>query len=378
MPAAVQTCPKCGALIVPQLVRCRQCKTYLHGTEAEGFIFEKLLPQGAAKHAGTAVLSLLIILFYLFMVVACFGASPASAFGFSGFSLVQLGATHGPSILLGDYWRFITSIFAHHDLMHVAFNLWALSSAGPIVEEIFDKKKMLLMYLVAGTVSMAVSFVWYVYFLGQVTYVSAGASGAVSGMIGAALFGARRLGPAGADVARGMTRWAVYMVAWGLLMPGINNAAHAGGFVMGSLLAHKTPLGLVKSVPVQRVLSVAMLGLLALFVASTVMMVSKVRGFPAALERDAESRGIFGMVYYRGAPFQQSDQVRVWTACVEPALAGVVTPEAVAACELNVRVNDHDPQSYRILADLLGKRGDSERARRLEYVARLIEGKPGA
>ena len=73
-----------------------------------------------------------------------------SFLGFSSFSLIQLGATHGPSILRGQYWRFVTSIFGHHDLLHIALNLWCLVTVGPIVEKIFDRKKMIILYLVAG------------------------------------------------------------------------------------------------------------------------------------------------------------------------------------------------------------------------------------
>ena len=59
----------------------------------------------------------------------------------------------------------------------------------------------------------------------------------VSGLIGAALFGARRMGPSGADLAKAMLRWALYLLAWGFLMSGVNNAAHFGGFVVASLMA---------------------------------------------------------------------------------------------------------------------------------------------
>jgi rhomboid protease GluP len=343
-----RACPRCGALIVPQQERCRRCNAYLHGTWAEALIFEHLLP--GAEHRGTALLCLAIGLSYLGMAAA---AGPISAIAFSGFSLEQLGATHGPSILRGEYWRFVTSIFAHHDLLHIALNLWSLLTVGPLVEQIFDRKKMMLIYLAAGVLSMVVSHVWYVYASGNVAYVSAGASGAVCGMIGAAWVGARRLGPEGADIALRMKRWTLYMIAWGFLAPGINNAAHAGGFVFGALFAAMTPPKITQTVAMQRVLSVALLLALGGVVASEALMLRHLRGFPAVLERDADPRFFLGQMVAEGVPGEQSDQAEIWGQCAEER----PPRELLHTCELNVRVNDRQAQSYVRLASLLQQSG---------------------
>src|SRR5262249_11870265 len=140
MPMPVNACPKCGAMIVPQLVRCRQCKAYLHGTSVEGFLFEYLLPAQVQRSPGTATLCLLICLYYALMVAL---AGADSLFGYSGYTLIELGAVHGPSILRGQYWRFVTSIFGHHDLLHLILNLSSLVAVGDLVERIFDRKKMM-------------------------------------------------------------------------------------------------------------------------------------------------------------------------------------------------------------------------------------------
>src|SRR5882672_4172483 len=105
MPMSANECPKCGAMIVPQLVRCRQCKAYLHGTNVEAFLFEQLLPAQVQRSPGTATLCLLICLFYALMLSL---AGSDSIIGFSRFTLEELGAVHGPSILLGQWWRFVT------------------------------------------------------------------------------------------------------------------------------------------------------------------------------------------------------------------------------------------------------------------------------
>ena len=159
---SVVTCPKCGALITPQLERCRQCGKFLHGTRMEGWLLSSL-PGPLRKSPGTALLVIAIVVSYLGVAVI---ALPGSPLAFTGYTLRHVGATHGPSILLGEWWRIATSLFVHHDLLHVGFNLYALIIVGPVVEQLFDRKKMLLMYLLAGLGSMTVSHCWYVYLMG--------------------------------------------------------------------------------------------------------------------------------------------------------------------------------------------------------------------
>lgn len=365
----VNSCPKCGAMIVPQLSRCRQCKTYLHGTSFEGFVLEKLLPEQMQRSPGTVTLCFAICLYYVLMIA---GGGEAAIFGFSHFTLEQLGATHGPSILLGQYWRFVTSIFGHHDLLHLALNLSSLVAVGDIVERVFDRKKMWLIYLGSGVTSMMISHIWYVHITDQVWIVSAGASGAVCGLIGAAWFGAKKLGPQGADLQSRMKRWAIIMVIWGFAVPGVNNAAHFGGFAVGALLAHLTPAGMTQTVQVQRILSIVTMACAGVVLGCTVLMIQNLRGFPTSLADDEESRSFFGRAYYEGRDRRFSDQTRIRQSCIAAVKAGELTDDGVSKCELDVRVNDIDPGSYMRLAWMLEKRGDAARAAKLRAVADRI------
>src|SRR5262249_38351019 len=143
--AGLQTCPKCGALIVAQLSRCRQCKTYLHGTPLEGWLMG-FLPAEYPESPGTMVAVAVIRAYYCDMVAVAAATSPANLIGFSSLTLQELGGLHGPSLLQGEHWRYVTYMFGHHDLVHLAFNVTSLIAAGPIVEQLFDRKKMFLMY----------------------------------------------------------------------------------------------------------------------------------------------------------------------------------------------------------------------------------------
>ncbi len=306
----VNSCPKCGAMIVPQLARCRQCKTYLHGTGVEAFLFEQLLPAQVQRSPGTATIGLLIFLYYGLMVAL---AGPDSIIGFSRFTLEQLGAVHGPSIMLGQWWRFVTSVFGHHDLLHLALNLWSLIAVGDLVERIFDKKKMMLIYLVSGVGSMIISYFWYVYATGRPAIVSAGASGAVCGLIGAAWFGARKMGSKGKEIERAMKRWSV-------------------------------------------------------------LMVQNLGPYPRALDKDAVPRSILGHVYYEGHESKGSSQDDALRDCNALLLGKGDDEKAREACELNVRVNDTHAGSYRMLAQLLDREGDHDRAEKMRSIADRLRG----
>jgi rhomboid protease GluP len=63
-----------------------------------------------------------------------------------------------------------------------------------------------------------------------------GASGSIFGLLGALVaFGQKRGGVFGAMVLRQYGQWALVLFVFGFLMPGVNNVAHAGGFVGGFL-----------------------------------------------------------------------------------------------------------------------------------------------
>lgn len=346
MPLEVKSCPKCGAMITPQLARCRQCKTYLHGTRLEGALMEGLIPEQIRHAPATATIVVAIILYYALMLAA---AGEGSLGGFSSYTLETLGATNGPDILLGQYWRFVTSIFVHHNPMHIFMNLFSLVFVGQLVETILDRKKMFLIYLVAGVSSMAISFIWYTMFRGNLYFVSGGASGAVSGMIGAAWFSARKLGPQGTEIVSRMKMWTALMLVIGFLSPGINNAAHIGGFVVGALLAHFVPSGITQTVNAQRVLSVISLAAIAGVLACCGLMINHARGFPAEIR----------------------DENYNTSHCLVTA-GEKATPEAVRACELARRVFPEQGDVWRVLAAHLAELGETERAAKLRRVGSQV------
>jgi rhomboid protease GluP len=85
----------------------------------------------------------------------------------------------------GAYWQVITNMFVHFDFPHLGYNMLFLVFFGSRSEELFGRMKTLFFYLLFGTVTTSVALI---YPLGT---VSAGASGAIFGILGADLVAQR-------------------------------------------------------------------------------------------------------------------------------------------------------------------------------------------
>jgi rhomboid protease GluP len=150
---------------------------------------------------------------------------------------VQLawGANFGPATQDGEWWRLATAMFLHFGVWHLAMNMWALRDSGQWVERMYGPARFAMLYLASGLGGNLLSLV-----IQGNRAVSGGASGAILGLYGALLV---YLWQARKRVHRSDFRWlfwgvAVFtavMLTLGFWIPGIDNAAHSGGFVTGVL-----------------------------------------------------------------------------------------------------------------------------------------------
>lgn len=165
---------------------------------------------------------------------------------------VQLawGANFGPATQDGQWWRLGTAMFIHFGVLHLAMNMWALWDGGNFVERIYGSGRFVALYAGSGLVGNVVSLATQ----GNQA-VSAGASGAIFGLYGALLVALWRerhnLHPREfAWLFWGAAGFSVAVVSFGLLVPGIDNAAHIGGLATGTLLgiAFYRPLRAAESI----------------------------------------------------------------------------------------------------------------------------------
>jgi rhomboid protease GluP len=142
-------------------------------------------------------------------------------------ALFALGATGSVPWQLGRWWTLLTAIYLHGGILHVLFNMLMVRQLGPAVEEIYGRARVVVIFTAGGVLGFVASN-----FLGHPFTI--GASGAIFGLLGAMVaFGQKRGGTFGAMVLRQYGQWALLLFVLGFLMPGVNNVAHAGGFVGG-------------------------------------------------------------------------------------------------------------------------------------------------
>lgn len=133
----------------------------------------------------------------------------------------------------GDWWRVLTAGFLHAGLMHVLFNMWALSAFGPPLEREAGSMPFAGLYL-AALLWGGVAFLW----LGEPRDFAVGASGAIFGLFGAwtAIALANRRTSIGQMQLRQMGMLLLLNGALPFILPNIAWQAHLGGFVAGFLV----------------------------------------------------------------------------------------------------------------------------------------------
>jgi rhomboid protease GluP len=214
--ARPRLCPACGTLVGSSSGRCHQCGASLtFSLAAASRSLGKVLPQTSPVTYG--ILGLCCILYGVSLLITIKRSGFAAPMGLSGpFDLVQP-------------WRLITAIFLHGSLLHLGFNMWVLMDLGPTIEELYGSARFLFVFIVTGVAG---------YLLSSTTgHFSVGASGSLLGLVGLLLALTTGRHSIGMRMLRSqLLYWLAYIVVLGILMPGIDNYAHIGGFVAGFLL----------------------------------------------------------------------------------------------------------------------------------------------
>jgi membrane associated rhomboid family serine protease len=140
--------------------------------------------------------------------------------------LVREGALLGRAVADGEWWRLVTSGFLHFGLLHLGFNMLLLYMLGSALEPALGRVRFLALYL---TALLGGSFGAL---LVQPDALTAGASGAVFGLMGATVAGMRRRGVAFMD--SGIGGLLLINLVLTFVVPGISIGGHVGGLVAGT------------------------------------------------------------------------------------------------------------------------------------------------
>src|SRR5262249_55585621 len=149
--------------------------------------------------------------------------------------LLRFGATWRHLVWQGEYWRLATSMFLHIGIIHLLWNGYYGFLLSAQVERALGAGRFLELYLLSGIAGSAVSVLGH-------DAVSAGASGALFGLIGwqvgtlRARVGSFRAMWADPGVRRGL----MWIGGWFLVgaFVGFDNYAHAGGLAFGLAFAY--------------------------------------------------------------------------------------------------------------------------------------------
>lgn len=145
-------------------------------------------------------------------------------------SLVSMFSIYPSAIKMGEYYRLLTAAFLHGNIIHLLFNCYALFVIGSQVESFLGRFKYIAIYLFSTVSASLLSML----FLGN--HLSLGASGAIFGLMGAIVyFGYHYRVYLGNIVKSQIIPLILFNLLLGFTLPGIDNFAHIGGLIGGSL-----------------------------------------------------------------------------------------------------------------------------------------------
>jgi membrane associated rhomboid family serine protease len=212
-------CLKCGALAERDVRQCESCGARL--PSMLGYKLFRLvgvvLPQSTPATIGI----FMVVMVGLFVLQMVMGGPLVS---------VRFGAWASPLARVPhEYWRILAFGLVHGGLLHIGFNMFALSQIGPALESHVGRSRMLVVITISQITCAVASTMTGVGW-------TVGASGWLFGLIGFGIAYFHTMGGPAKMYRDMLVRWALYALVFGFVMPNVNNAAHVGGLVGGLVL----------------------------------------------------------------------------------------------------------------------------------------------
>ncbi|MFY9821273.1 MAG: rhomboid family intramembrane serine protease [Thermoanaerobaculia bacterium] len=227
-------CPSCGKLVGVNDDVCLNC-----GRRRPGMWGLTSVVRNLGQDAGFFQL---VIAGNVFLYLAMLAVDPQniqmgglfSMGGPSQSSLLRFGASGAlPVFYLHRWWTVLSAGWLHAGLLHIGFNLYWIRILAPETAELYGPGRMVMLYTAASIGGFAASSVVQSLLGGALTV---GASAPILGLLGAMVAYSRRTGSG--VVGRTAWSYALYMIIFGFLMRGVDNAAHIGGFAAGFLAGY--------------------------------------------------------------------------------------------------------------------------------------------
>jgi rhomboid protease GluP len=231
-------CPSCGSLVGVRDDKCYSCGRSNPGLWGYGPFIRKL---GTDFGFVPVVIAVSTIMYGLTLLAS----GPAIMRGGLSFlspssTALELFGMSGamPVFVRGRWWTLLTASWLHGNLLHILFNMMWVRDLGPTMVDFYGPSRTIIIYTVSGVCGFFLSsLAGYalagvaIPFLQGAAY-TIGASASIFGLLGAMVHYGRR-GGGSSFVEATAKRYAVILFIFGLIMPGVDNFAHAGGFLGG-------------------------------------------------------------------------------------------------------------------------------------------------
>lgn len=268
--------------------------------------------------------------------VSFFAPTPQQAIAF--------GADFGPLTLNGQWWRLVTSMFVHFGIIHIGLNMWCLWDLGRAAEILIGRFSYLLAYFASGIFGSIASVYWHPLAAG------AGASGAIFGMAGVLVtFVYLKKTPEHLQINKKMLSslggFIFYNLVIGASIPGISNAAHVGGLVMGAVVGALLPAAGASESSRRTRLSVVVAFCAASLLASAAAakhLRSSVAELPSIQKLIAQGKNDEAITRLQEITAREPQFAAAYDLLAKLYLSGGDYPKAISALE---KANDADPSN---------------------------------
>jgi membrane associated rhomboid family serine protease len=223
------SCSECGRPIcyecmtpAPVGLRCPEHAGKAQGIRRVAQVAEKTATGVGSRRMNAVTMALIAINVAVAVVELGINGS------FTNNKVFVKGLLWGPFVSNGDWWRLVTAMFLHANILHLAVNMYSLYYVGSVLEQVIGRWRFLLLYFASGVAGSAGALVW------SPTQPTVGASGAIFGILGA-LFVLERRGTiaSGGQIAMLIVFNLVITFA---LSSFISVGGHVGGLIGGIAL----------------------------------------------------------------------------------------------------------------------------------------------
>jgi membrane associated rhomboid family serine protease len=241
--------------------QCPDCVGEARTAFKKGTGAQPLQTSGQQAVVTKTLLGIMIVVFIIEIVTGGPGA-----FTNGPSNIDRLGAEIPILVAQGEYWRFLTAMFLHFGIFHLALNAWALWIFGQFVERVFGRVRFLTLYLLTGFLAGVASYAFAPLTFAGLATPSAGASGAIFGLFG--VFFAYNYRRRQFQYNRAMLQQAYIIIALNVVINIFGRAfldwkAHLGGAIAGIVAGYLLE-GIGEKSPSRTVQVLIVLGLFAL------------------------------------------------------------------------------------------------------------------